>query len=255
MASLTTIVLIHGAFHGPSCWHKVSPLLEKSGYRVICVTLPSAHASPPLEFIDPDIAAIRSAVEVEVSKGRAVILNTHSYSGLPGNAALTGLLRPEREQAGSPGGVIAMTMMSSYALLENEQLGAVDEPLELTVAEDGLTGTIAPELAVRYFYGDLPRAEAEECAAALRPHSLVTFGATMPTRVAWRDVPLHYLICTRDEAVLEERQRYMVERVIREKDRKEVVVEECESGHSPMLSQPEVVAAFLKRAAGEVVLD
>src|SRR3954470_8016972 len=34
-----TFVLIHGAWHGAWCWHKLTPLLEGSGARVIAPDL------------------------------------------------------------------------------------------------------------------------------------------------------------------------------------------------------------------------
>ena len=44
-----TFILIHGAWHGAWCWHKLIPLLEASGARVIAPDLPSMgdDTTPP----------------------------------------------------------------------------------------------------------------------------------------------------------------------------------------------------------------
>ena len=41
-----TFILIHGAWHGAWCWHKLVPLLEAQGHRVIAPDLPSMGADP-----------------------------------------------------------------------------------------------------------------------------------------------------------------------------------------------------------------
>ena len=44
MAQTPTFILIHGAWHGAWCWHKLIPLLEAGGARVIAPDLPSMGA-------------------------------------------------------------------------------------------------------------------------------------------------------------------------------------------------------------------
>ena len=46
---MPTFLLIHGAWHGAWCWHKLTPLLEAGGARVIAPDLPSmgADLTPP----------------------------------------------------------------------------------------------------------------------------------------------------------------------------------------------------------------
>ena len=38
---MSTFLLIHGAWHGAWCWHKLVPRLEKFGHTVIAPDLPS----------------------------------------------------------------------------------------------------------------------------------------------------------------------------------------------------------------------
>jgi pimeloyl-ACP methyl ester carboxylesterase len=37
---MATFVLVHGAWHGGWCWHKIVPLLEAKGHRVLAPDLP-----------------------------------------------------------------------------------------------------------------------------------------------------------------------------------------------------------------------
>ena len=38
---MSTFVLVHGAWHGAWCWHKVTPLLESRGHTVHTLDLPA----------------------------------------------------------------------------------------------------------------------------------------------------------------------------------------------------------------------
>ena len=253
-AKKPVIIAIPGAWHPAACLHKVQTPLESLGYTVRGLTLASVNASPPLTSIQPDMDLIRAAVAAEVDRGHDVLVVTHSYSGVPANAALGGLLKPERSSSGKAGGVRAIAMMASFALLEDEALGDQNDPtLDLVPDVEGKTCTVEKENCVRYFYNDCDRAEAERWADQLKPQSLAVFFEKTPQRRVWRDVDLHYLVCERDQAIYGRKQHFMVDRIIEEKGGKGVVKEVCDAGHSPFLSQPERVVKFLRRAAGEAV--
>ncbi len=49
---MSTYILIHGSWHGAWCWHKVIPLLEASGHKVIAPDLPAhGHDRTPIADI------------------------------------------------------------------------------------------------------------------------------------------------------------------------------------------------------------
>ncbi|KAL9620363.1 MAG: hypothetical protein Q9160_005063 [Pyrenula sp. 1 TL-2023] len=271
-SELPTIVLIPGAWHSSIHFSKITTLLRQLSYPVTCVSLASVGASPPLTAtFDPDISAIRSIVEpLVLSSHKSVVIVTHSYGGVPANFALSGLLKQDREKAGHrEGGVIAIAMIASMAVLEHERCVDVAEPLEGleidSAIEDRPSVTMSMENAIKYFYADCERGEAEEAYKALKPMSLACFAgaAKEGVRVAWRDVRWWgYLVCERDQAISEKLQRWMVGRVREERERADrdegekngeriTVEESCASSHSPFLSMPERVVEFLRRAAGE----
>jgi len=66
--------------------------------------------------------------------------------------------------------------------------------------------------------------------------------ATPVTAAAWQDVPSTYLVCAEDRATPPELQRTQAARARR--------AVELPTGHHPMLSHPELVAAEIRAAAG-----
>ena len=67
-----TMVLVHGAFSGPSAWDEVVAGLQKDGYSTVTPTL-------GLASIDGDVAIVRSALD-GISGDK--ILVGHSYGGI-----------------------------------------------------------------------------------------------------------------------------------------------------------------------------
>jgi pimeloyl-ACP methyl ester carboxylesterase len=83
-----TFIFVPGAWHGPAAFSSTIHLLAQRGYPSSAVALKSVDASPPLQNFDPDVEAVRSAVEAVVSKGGDVVLVMHSYGGIPGSEAM-----------------------------------------------------------------------------------------------------------------------------------------------------------------------
>lgn len=89
-----TIVFCHGAWHNVRFFDKVIGILEPLGYRCITVPLPSSSGRvPPTTSLDEDIAAIRNAVLKELDAGRDVVMNAHSWGGIPSNQSFLYPLR------------------------------------------------------------------------------------------------------------------------------------------------------------------
>jgi pimeloyl-ACP methyl ester carboxylesterase len=72
----STIILVHGAWHGSWCWQRVVPLLEERGVAVRTVDLPSVGADPGAGTdLTADAAAVEAVIE-EVTD--PVVLCGHS---------------------------------------------------------------------------------------------------------------------------------------------------------------------------------
>ena len=78
--SASTVVLVHGAWHGPWCWERVVPLLEHAGLSVKTVDLPSVDADPdPAADLARDAAAVRAVLD---ETDGSILLVGHSYGGM-----------------------------------------------------------------------------------------------------------------------------------------------------------------------------
>ena len=70
-ADRPTIVLVHGAFSGPSAWDRVAARLRKDGYVTVTPAL-------PLHAVAEDVATVRAALDAV--PGPKVLVG-HSYGG------------------------------------------------------------------------------------------------------------------------------------------------------------------------------
>jgi len=98
------------------------------------------------------------------------------------------------------------------------------------------------------FYNDLSPSDATHWSALLGPHSYGSF-STEATVEPWRSIPSAYLICEKDNAIVPEAQRGVIEDVRKIAPHAFDLVESCDASHSPFLSMPDVVAGFLVRVA------
>ncbi|KDN66411.1 hypothetical protein CSUB01_09849 [Colletotrichum sublineola] len=95
MTGLPTLLFIPGSWHKPSCYDKITSLLQKKHeLRCISINLPSTTGKPSATFKD-DIDAARQALSSELSQGHNVVVVAHSYGGMVGNSAIKGLTQSQ----------------------------------------------------------------------------------------------------------------------------------------------------------------
>lgn len=99
MSAHTSIVLVHGAWHGAWCWRRVLPLLRAAGVDSHAVTLTGvgdrAHLMSPAIDLHTHVQDAVGLIEAEELK--RVVLVGHSYGGM----VITGVA--DRLQAAAPG--------------------------------------------------------------------------------------------------------------------------------------------------------
>ncbi|KAL9026717.1 MAG: hypothetical protein Q9196_004662 [Gyalolechia fulgens] len=86
--SRPTIILVHGGWQGPETFSLIVPGLEKAGYSVFAVTLPSASVVPAVPNFSSDVAVIRNAVTSTLAIGKDVVLVMHSFGAVVGCEAM-----------------------------------------------------------------------------------------------------------------------------------------------------------------------
>lgn len=80
----TALVLVHGAWHGAWCWHRVLPWLRKAGVDTHAVTLTGvgdrAHLLSSSIDLDTHVQDVMALIDAE--ELRRVVLVGHSYGGM-----------------------------------------------------------------------------------------------------------------------------------------------------------------------------
>lgn len=217
---MSAVLLVHGAWHGAWCWE---PLMERLP-GAVAIDLPSVWAGGDFAA---DVAAVRDALD---GMEAPVTLVGHSYGG----AVIS--------EAGTHPNVGHLVFLTAFALDAGETVMANGAPatpptvLSNALVIDGTDSRVDPEGARSAFYGDC----ADQPVDRLRPMSLAAFG-TPVTAPAWKTVPSTYVVCSRDEALHPDLQRFLATRCTH--------AVELAASHSPMLSMPDRVAEIVIAAA------
>ncbi|MCU0942527.1 MAG: alpha/beta fold hydrolase, partial [Hydrogenophaga sp.] len=95
MSAHTSIVLVHGAWHGAWCWRRVLPLLRGAGIDAHAVTLTGvgdrAHLMAPSIDLHTHIQDVLALIEAE--ELTRLVLVGHSYGGMVVTGVADRLLR------------------------------------------------------------------------------------------------------------------------------------------------------------------
>ncbi|KAF3402951.1 hypothetical protein DPV78_003639 [Talaromyces pinophilus] len=261
MASPTkpTILLVHGAFHGPECFDALISPLEAAGYTSIKndLKLPSTELNSS-SSLQQDIDILRTTVlqildGVDGATGSDCVVVMHSYSAVPAAEALRGLSRSERGDITTA--VLKMVYLScnipkvgdshlSQMTKWMEEIGlSADLPVE--ASDDGVMKFTGD---AEVFYNGLPEDQQATLKASLSTSSAATFTTPLKGSMAYEKIPGWYLISKKDNILPEAFQKVCISVV---GDMMENV-EEVDAGHSSFLVKPEIVADFIVRAVKSV---
>lgn len=234
MPDAATVVLVHGAWHGPWCWERVTPLLDAAGVRWTAVDLPTCNEQPdgPATLAD-DAACVRSAIDAV--GGPCVVLG-HSYGGMVITEAC----------AGHPA-VRRLVYLAAFMPDVGESTGSLllsgEPPTDLFAAIENLGdgwNRLGPNAARDVMYQDCDDSTIAWAAANCRK---MRGGGQPATQAAWRAIPSTYVIAGQDRTILPSLQRTMSAHAT------EVV--EWDTSHSPFASRPDLVADLLTRLTRE----
>jgi pimeloyl-ACP methyl ester carboxylesterase len=221
-----TLVLIHGAWHGPWVWARVEPHLMSAGWRVITIKLPSvADGSEPHIGMMADADVIRRRL---VDIDEPVVVVAHSYAGVPVSQGAAGLLN-----------VRHIIYLAAF------QLDIGDSLLSVLRGETPSWWQVNPPITtVRnphdLFYNDMTPEDAAWAAAQLKPHNYAVATERL-TEAAWRTIPSTYVVCEQDQCLPPAVQEAMATRATQ--------VRRLPTSHSPFLSQPFATARLIGEIA------
>ncbi|OJK00926.1 hypothetical protein ASPACDRAFT_117534 [Aspergillus aculeatus ATCC 16872] len=241
-----TLIFAPGAWYPPTAF---DPVIEKlPGYRCHTVAFPSIQQATTVQDLHSDINIVRSLVQQEADNGHDILVVSHSWSGLPVNSALDGLGKAKREVAGKSGGVIKLVFLAAFLPEVGESLlGAFGGLAPEWYIHDEIINTITVRDPVQVLFHDV--SDGGSWAQSLRPHAYVTH-TTPATDAAYLHIPCSYMLCEDDRAIPLFVQEMMVDRARAKGARFET--EKVKTAHTPRLADPEMVAAYLRRQAGEI---
>lgn len=195
-----TIVLVHGAWAGPSGWDQVAAGLHKDGYATATPTL-------GLASLDEDTATVRAALDSIPGKK---ILVGHSYGGAVISNAAYG--RSD---------VLGLVYTAAFVPDEGDSLLSLGEGYQPPAALPHLTWAGAPFASPSlidpsYFREDFAQDLNPKLAATLSAQQQPTDFSIIVTPsgpVAWHTLPSWYAISDADRMIDPALQRAMAQRI------------------------------------------
>ncbi len=260
VSSKPTLLVVHGGWHVPASYDKLSTALRAAGFEVHVPRHPSANQSrPPNADLSTDSEQIRVYATSLVEAGRTVAVLMHSYGGQVGTNALYGLSTEARTANGLPGGISHLICLASFALPEGksmidkvEEFGDIDKiPIAFNFAEDNsCTPNFAREGLIGEPYADsIPSEELKVYLDTLVRWNGKCMYLPLTNTPAWRDdARIVFIYTTGDLTVPVDYQKSMA--ALLEKEGKSIQTFEIQTGHCPNLTAAEeVVEAVVKFTA------
>jgi pimeloyl-ACP methyl ester carboxylesterase len=222
-----TIVFAHGIWADGSCFSKVIPALQADGHEVIA-------AQYGLDSFAEDVVALKRTLN---RVGSPVLLVGHSYGG----ATITAVGNDERVA----GLVFIAAVAPDVGETVQNQLDKYPTDIFTRVEIADGRAWMLPN-GVEYFAGDLPEDEKKLVWATHYAPVADLFQQQKLDAIAWKAKPNWYIVARNDHTVHPDLQRFLAKRM-------GATVVELESSHVPMLSQPDAVIDFIRKAAAAVI--
>ncbi len=234
---MSTLILVHGSWHGAWCWFRVTPRLERLGHQVRTPDLPGhGHdRSPPGTLRLGDY--VRAIAGLAEREPEPVVLVGHSMAGVIITQVAEHI--PER--------IAQLVYVAAFLPRDGDSLVslAMGDPDSLVtrnsiIDEQGLTASVRAEALREVFYhdcGDQDVALAQQLVSA-EPLAPLSECVTLSAQRAGR-VRSAYIECRHDRALI-----WPLQRAMREAagcTRTAVL----ETGHSPFFAAPDELAGRL----------
>lgn len=237
-AAPATIMLVHGACHGPWCWDRVKPLLEAAGRRVLTPCLPGRDGIGRGGWgtVLPDYAG--AIVDAARQEGAPVVAVGHSMAGLVIAAAAEA----------APDLFERLVFAAAFMPISGDSLASIatmdkhsDLPGATTIGWLSGNVTIKPDRLGPVYYGDCSEADLEWVRPRLVPEPLrPSLGKVALSPARFETVPRSYIRCTQDRGLSIEMQDRLIARQPCEH------VATLNASHSAFVSMPDrFVAALL----------
>lgn len=222
---MATFALLHGAWHGPSCWAQVTEALEGLGHTTIAPELPLHDPAATYE------QRVRPALDAVGGAEQPVVVVAHSQS-----SSLGPLMA-----AATPVSMVVhlCPRMGGFEAPEGAP-GAFREEFPFPPARADGTTVWDPEAAIEAMYPRLGPETSRGLARRLRPMAMPPDDYPLSEHP---DVPAVVIYAADDELLEPAFERFMARELLG------VDPIQIPGGHFPMAEDPEALAELLDRVA------
>lgn len=277
MATTSTLVLVHGFWHGSWCWSEVVPHVMAAGRLAVAVDMAGhgPHTHRPRWFTgqpyDPEAVVTEVSPVADVSLDDAAELLTSQITRIGGGEPVAVVAHSAagpvltRVAQRTPWLVARAAYLSAYMPASDVPAAAYTRMPEaadgrvapLLRGDPARTGALRLDLATddaayrqrlhEAFYGDVDPVLADAATGLLTPDAPIgiMLGTTTLTHDGWGSVRRTYVTCARDMAIRPALQaRFITEADTAFPDNPTSVVT-LDASHSPFLSMPDEVADLI----------
>jgi pimeloyl-ACP methyl ester carboxylesterase len=239
---MKTFILIHGSWHSAWNWHKVIPILEKIGHRVIAIDLPGMGSDKtPIVEVKMQSTVQKICSIVDGIEGK-VILVGHSKNGI-----MISQVAEYRSHKIEKLIYLAAYLIPNGKTQREYSMQDMNGALKpyVTIHEASKSSTLRSEIYKEGLYHDCEDT-ITELAKLLLSHEPIESGMAplQLTQENYETVSRYYIECTDDKAVTPFIQQKMYTEMPCQK------VYQLHTSHSPFFSQPKaLVDIFCEIAA------
>ncbi|KAJ5587141.1 uncharacterized protein N7459_002906 [Penicillium hispanicum] len=250
MTPQPTLVFVHGAWHSPECWDRVVPILQQRGYRCLTPQVEFCGTAEPVNSLAGSVNQIQSLIAQETAAGKNVVVVNHSFGGSVGCTSVQGFSRKNSSRLSDDAGhVLGIVQLCAFMPPPNASLyDLIDLDTSFHHADAAGWEIIDNGEPAHVFYNDLSPEDAQLWKSRLLKHSNGTLTDRDNVYAGWADVPVWYLVCSRDQAIPLQVQETMV--AAAQNAGASVTTKYLEASHSPFLSKPDETAEFILEAVG-----
>ncbi|WP_055478143.1 alpha/beta fold hydrolase [Sphaerimonospora mesophila] len=267
---MSTLVLVHGFWHGSWCWSEVIPHVVAAGRPAVAVDMAGhgLYARRPRWFTEQPYDSEAVATEVspvaDVSLDDAAELLTSQIKRIGGGEPVTVVAHSAagpvlmRAAEQTPELIAHAVYLTAYMPASDVSAAAytrIPEAADSLVTpllrgDPAQTGALRFDLATddaayrqrlyEAFYGDVDPAIADAATGLLAPDSPIGImvGTTTLTQDGWGSVRRTYIMCTRDRALRPDVQAKFISEADAAFPDDPTSVVALEASHSPFLSMP-----------------
>ncbi|KAJ5098223.1 hypothetical protein N7532_005224 [Penicillium argentinense] len=248
MSSTPTLIFVHGAWHSPAYWMDVTSRCQQQGYRCLVPQLEFCGTEKPVQSLAGSIRQVQDLIEAETKQKRNVILINHSFGGAVGCSSVKGFSDKDTSRLGPGSGrVIGIVQVCAFTPPSGKSLYNMID-IDNAFHHSGPDGweVIDSGDPINLFYNDIPSEDAKIRTSRLLKQSTATLKDEENIHAGWAEVPVWYLLCTRDQAIPIQIQEMMVSAA--QNAGASFTTRSLDSGHSPFLSKPAETTGFILEA-------